>query len=648
MTPTESLVGSRPATRAAAHEMSIIARLWRTSPVLVLLALAAPAAGQLDERCLVSMSGHSVRAEPGGGFHIRNVPVWPVLRRVMAACLHDDGRTFHGQSELVELAADSIAFVDEMPLSLLPPVGVLHLSAALEPELLGSLGATARMRVTAQLADGSSAEATEREAGTAYRSSNPAVATVDEQGRVTAVGRGTALVSAFNDGAAAAARVVVWPGDPHTTVEGLVRLPSGQSAAGALVSVAGPGGSAVTHPDGSFAIPGVLALPGGWLGVAVESVSGAETLFGRALDLEPIPGGFTDAGTIVLQELCALELADLADAALVRAMIAFPGPTGVPELHAAGTFTGLQPAGVARRSGGAWHPLGGAFDDAVLALAVHDAGGGPELYAGGEMRTAGGQAARGVARWDGSGWMPLGSGTNGAVRALLSHDDGSGAALYAGGDFTQAGGQASSYVARWDGSAWTPLGSGTNGPVTALAVYDDGRGAALYAAGGFTLAGSTAAASIARWDGRGWEALGSGIAGAVYALAVHEGARGAALAAGGELTQAGGQAAGNVASWDGTGWMALGSGTDGAVTALLQHDDGRLPALYAAGAFTAAGGGKAAGAARWDGSAWSALEPGTSGGVLALARLENETGHELYGSRLLSVTRWHRPAQCSR
>ena len=54
-----------------------------------------------------------------------------------------------------------------------------------------------------------------------------------------------------------------------------------------------------------------------------------------------------------------------------------------------------------------------------------------------------------VAKWDGATWLPLQSGTRGNVHALAIHDDGNGPSLYAGGSFGSAPDSEDSYLARW-------------------------------------------------------------------------------------------------------------------------------------------------------------------------------------------------------
>jgi hypothetical protein len=156
-------------------------------------------------------------------------------------------------------------------------------------------------------------------------------------------------------------------------------------------------------------------------------------------------------------------------------------------------------------TGSAWEPLGSGFaptqaepNPQVLALALHDDGSGPALYAGGAFQNAGGVHASNIARWDGAAWSPVGRVglLNGAVRALESHDpDGPGPAparLYAAGDFTFADTAAAPHLAWWDGAAWNSVAgsAGILGDIRALKSWDDGSGPALYVGGGQLPGGS--------------------------------------------------------------------------------------------------------------------------------------------------------------
>ena len=234
----------------------------------------------------------------------------------------------------------------------------------------------------------------------------------------------------------------------------------------------------------------------------------------------------------------------------VHALAVYDGGGG-PALYAAGVFAragGMPVNHIARWDGSNWSSVGGGFGggwgEGVSALAVYDDGAGPALYAGGTFSTAGGVPAKDIARWNGSGWAPLGSGMGGTYAYVMSfavHDDGGGPALYAGGQFASAGGVAANHVAKWDGASWSPLGGGVgegNSYLFALAVFDDGSGPALYAGGSFTSVGGVVAKHIARWNGTSWSELGSGVDGRVFALAVYDDGGGPALFAGGEFSSA--------------------------------------------------------------------------------------------------------------
>lgn len=277
----------------------------------------------------------------------------------------------------------------------------------------------------------------------------------------------------------------------------------------------------------------------------------------------------------------------------------------------------------------------------VYALAEFDdgLGGGPALYVGGDMATAGGVNTGGIARWDGSKWSSVGGGVNGTVRALLVFDDGSGsgASLYVAGQFSTAGGVSANSIAKWDGQAWTPLASGVNGAVFALAAFDDGAGGSqsLYVGGAFDHAGGAAAERIAKWNGSVWAEVGGGIGGAtaptVRSLAVFPGTPNGppALHAGGSFETAGGLAAKNFAKWDGRTWTEVGGGVNSTVHAIETFDDatGGGPGLFVGGAFTMAGETPASRIAKWDGQAWSPLGSGmNSGEVRAMTVFDDRAG----------------------
>ncbi len=338
----------------------------------------------------------------------------------------------------------------------------------------------------------------------------------------------------------------------------------------------------------------------------------------------------------------------------VHALRVFDDGMG-PALYAGGLLSssGAVPvSGVAKWTGGGWAALGSGPNGRVGALADFDDGAGPALFVGGGFSIAGTEVANNMAKWRDSTWTAVtasgpNSGFDGGVTALAAHDHGAGPVLYAAGQFFAAGSAPAQRVAAWNGTAWSPLGSGVEGlGVQSLAIFDDGGGPALYAGGDFHTVGGTAVDNIARWDGGSWSPVGSGLDGVVNALAVFDDGGGPALYAAGNFLQAGAVGVSRIAKWDGISWSALGVGLNSQAYALTVFDDGNGPDLYVGGAFALAGGQAASRVARWDGTVWSSL-PGEllNLGVFALAGLDDGSGPSLFAggteSHPIDVARWN-------
>jgi trimeric autotransporter adhesin len=302
---------------------------------------------------------------------------------------------------------------------------------------------------------------------------------------------------------------------------------------------------------------------------------------------------------------------------------------GQPVVHVGGAFNAPY-SRIAKWNDGFWFDVGGGINNSIQTLRVFDLGSGPALYAGGGFTTAGGLPAAKVARWDGQTWSAIGelgaTTSSIMIRALEVFDDGAGLQLYAGGNVTTAGGQPVNRIVRWNGTQWSQVGDGLNHHIFALAVFNDGTGAALYAAGQFAASGTETVRYIGKWDGQQWTEVGGGLGTPATSLAVADLGTGPALYVGGLFTTAGPIAANNVARWDGQQWSALGSGTSGRVNALLAYDNGSGPALYVGGLFAEAGGQTVNNIAKWDGTSWSALGVGVGATVNDLAIHDGATG----------------------
>lgn len=246
----------------------------------------------------------------------------------------------------------------------------------------------------------------------------------------------------------------------------------------------------------------------------------------------------------------------------VNDMAVFDDGSGMA-LYVGGNFTqagGVSTNRVAKWDGSAWSGLGVGLNNPVSALTATNEPSilGPALYVAGSFSTAGGAAASRVAKWseERAGWSPLGSGTDNTIFALAIHDDGRGPKLFAGGKFTQADGLSTPYIAQWNGMSWSDVGGGMNDRVNALTVFDDGNGPALYAGGDFSLAGGVAAEHIAKWNGttQTWSGLSGGTNNIVRSLFPAQGvsAVGPGMHVGGTFTIVGGEeVAARIATWTG-------------------------------------------------------------------------------------------------
>jgi hypothetical protein len=313
-----------------------------------------------------------------------------------------------------------------------------------------------------------------------------------------------------------------------------------------------------------------------------------------------------------------------------------------PALYAGGRFVTADGAPgdyLARYRNGTWSAVpGGALDQSVEALLVHDDGAGSALYAGGRFRNIGGSAVNHVARFRGGAWQPLGDGTNLPVSALASHDDGGGTALYVGGQFTAPAVR----IPRWQGGQWSALGGGANGFVRALASWQVDGQPLLLVGGGFSEIDGVARPAVAAWTGSAWASMGEGFgsstqSGNVLAFEVADLGSGPTLYAAGRLDRSGSTTLGNIARWDGSAWRAVqataasgGAGSAQQIRAMVEFDHGAGPALYAGGQFPDIDGNPVRGVARWTGAAWQPIPGGPDGSVLALAAHDDGSGPALY------------------
>jgi len=176
------------------------------------LAGAVTSAAQLNDACTVSALNRSARVQADGSWVLPNIPANQGQIRIRATCV-DEGVVRSGQSDWITIPANGARHVDEIHFAAAAPIPVA-LALSVPQTTLTAAGQTVQLMVTATLPDRSTLDVTAVTAGTGYRSSNPAVATVSPDGLVTALMSGAVLVSALNDGALGILRLqIVLSGD---------------------------------------------------------------------------------------------------------------------------------------------------------------------------------------------------------------------------------------------------------------------------------------------------------------------------------------------------------------------------------------------------------------------------------------------------
>jgi hypothetical protein len=265
---------------------------------------------------------------------------------------------------------------------------------------------------------------------------------------------------------------------------------------------------------------------------------------------------------------------------------------------------GGQPVhNIAAWDGSIWsNPFGTGTNYQIIALAEFNG----NLIAGGEFTNAGGNPAYAIAEWNGTNWLNLGSGMNrydrnknAAIYALTVYNG----ELYAGGDIDSAGGQHVNYIAKWNGSSWAPVGFGTNGIVQAMVVYNG----ELYVGGFFTSAGGNPVNNIAKWNGTSWATVGTGTATSISTLSVY----GNKLIAGNAVNQIG------VEQWDGTSWNPLGAGIGPSANYPVVYAATPYGgSLVVGGSFTTAGAANVSNVALWDSTNWYSVGNGSAPGLI--------------------------------
>lgn len=155
------------------------------------------------------------------------------------------------------------------------------------------------------------------------------------------------------------------------------------------------------------------------------------------------------------------------------------GNGGGPRLWVGGRFDnagGAPRSNLAAWNGSVWGGPAQTPPDTVLALSAFHDGVQPVLVVGGGFGTVAGVPSENIASWNGATWSALSTGLkqgwiNPACRTLAPFDDGGGPRLFAGGDIGSAGGKPASHIARWN-EPCSPVAI-VEQPTDQIAVFDE-------------------------------------------------------------------------------------------------------------------------------------------------------------------------------
>jgi len=167
---------------------------------------------QLGSNCTASLLNRTVQVNADGTFAIGNVPSNPLsLYRVRVRCVNPDGSYIQGMSGFLNLSGPGTSIdVGAMNFDTFtyPPVS-LSTSIGEGVTALSTVGQTLHLVTLATYPDGTQQSVIYSDSGTTYVSSNPAVATVDNTGLVTAVSAGNVTITALNEGIVATTQIQV-------------------------------------------------------------------------------------------------------------------------------------------------------------------------------------------------------------------------------------------------------------------------------------------------------------------------------------------------------------------------------------------------------------------------------------------------------
>lgn len=199
--------------------MSARATMYRLVAFASMVFAGATAAAQLNEHCTVSVLNRTAQVASDGRWYIPNIPSDQGLVRIRATCT-ENGITRTGASAFFRVPTNGEIGVPEIIFEDVPQIpATLKLSAG--ETTLGAIGDSTQLTVLLMNPDGGTRDVPRGADGTTYTTSNPRIVTISADGLVTAVGTGTAIVSAMHEGTLGLLRIAVTTGPLDTDRDGM-------------------------------------------------------------------------------------------------------------------------------------------------------------------------------------------------------------------------------------------------------------------------------------------------------------------------------------------------------------------------------------------------------------------------------------------
>ncbi len=163
---------------------------------------------QLNEDCVATLMNRTVQVQPDGTFVFTDVPQVPGLYRLRFICTRPDGTVDRAMGDKwFRLTDDPLDWGTITWANYEPPLA--DLVVGVTRPVLDTEGQQARVLCTGKTVDGQDVVVSSEDRGTTFTSSNPAVATVDANGIVTAKSRGEVTITARHESLVATTTIKV-------------------------------------------------------------------------------------------------------------------------------------------------------------------------------------------------------------------------------------------------------------------------------------------------------------------------------------------------------------------------------------------------------------------------------------------------------